>query len=87
MGAGITGLACAKTLELTKGIEVIMFNNGRTPGGRMACKDTNNGKVDYGAPCLSVSDPEFKKVVADWQSKGLVCPWNVRMANWSDSKM
>ena len=53
----------------------------------MACKDTNNGQVDYGAPCLSVSDPEFKKVVADWQSKGLVCPWNVRMANWSDSKM
>jgi renalase len=66
LGAGVTGLACARTLTETDGINVIMFNNGRTPGGRMACKDTSNGKIDYGAPCLSVSDPEFKKVVDNW---------------------
>lgn len=36
-----------------------MFNNGRTPGGRMSSRATNNGKVDYGAPCLEASDPLF----------------------------
>lgn len=57
LGAGLTGLACANTLMEKEGINVVMFNNGRTPGGRMASRDTTNGKVDYGAPCLNVTDP------------------------------
>jgi renalase len=68
-------------------VNVIMFNNGRTPGGRMASRDTGNGKVDYGAPCLNVTDPEFRQVVATWQANGLVRPWNATVANWQDSKM
>ena len=64
-----------------------MFNNGRTPGGRMSSKQHQNGKIDYGAPCLSVTDPAFKVVVSAWQQKGLVKPWNATEANWSDSKL
>lgn len=78
VGAGLSGLTCADTLQ-SAGHDVVIFDKGRGPGGRMSARRWQTrfgeGMVDYGAPCLHVRSPEFRAVVAAWNAQGLVAPW------------
>ena len=74
VGAGLAGVACARTLRAA-GAPVVLVDRGRRLGGRMASRRIDGRVVDLGASYLTVSDPEFAAVVDDWQQRGLARPW------------
>lgn len=79
IGAGITGIACARLLHRA-GLHVRVFDKGRGIGGRMATRRGPQGmQFDHGAQDLPVSDPEFLATlrglgdaVAPWGDRGWV---------------
>lgn len=78
IGAGIAGLACADRLG-ARGVETILFDKGRGPGGRMSTRrlETSAGAVhlDHGAQYFTVRDPLFLDQVRAWRREGLATPW------------
>ncbi|MFD0666365.1 NAD(P)/FAD-dependent oxidoreductase [Ramlibacter sp. MAHUQ-53] len=73
IGAGVAGLACARTLAQA-GHEVIVFEKSRGFGGRMACRQTPFGGFDHGAQYFTVRDERFERVLQ--LTPGLVRPWS-----------
>jgi renalase len=74
VGAGLAGVACARTLH-TAGAPVVLIDRGRRIGGRMTSRRFDDRPVDLGASYLTVADPVFGAVVEDWQRRGLARPW------------
>ena len=74
VGAGISGVACARELR-AGGLAVRVLDRGYHAGGRMASKQLSGRAVDLGAAYLTASDPDFLAVVEDWRERGLVRPW------------
>lgn len=74
VGAGLAGVACARTLHAA-GAPAVLVDRGRRIGGRMASRRIDGRVVDLGASYLTVSDSEFAVVVDDWQQRGLARPW------------
>ena len=73
IGAGIAGVACARTL-VQAGHQVTVFEKGRGAGGRMSTRTTEFGGFDHGAQYFTVRDARFEKALAiDPQ---LVRPWS-----------
>ncbi|SEF31679.1 FAD-dependent oxidoreductase [Variovorax sp. NFACC27] len=58
VGAGIAGVACARTLAQA-GHKVTLFERNDAAGGRMASVDTAFGRFDSGAQYFTVRDPRF----------------------------
>ena len=58
VGAGIAGVACARTL-VQAGHKVTVFEREAAPGGRMASIDTAFGRFDSGAQYFTVRDARF----------------------------
>nr|MBP8061530.1 FAD-dependent oxidoreductase [Polaromonas sp.] len=73
VGAGIAGIACARTL-MQAGHQVTVFEKSRGAGGRMATRRTEFGSFDHGTQYFTVRDPRFVKVLESVQ--GLVRPWS-----------
>jgi renalase len=91
VGAGISGVACARELS-TAGIPVQLRERSHVPGGRMASRTLAGRKVDLGASYLTCRTPEFGAVVESWSERGLIRPWTdrfvVRTADgWGESKV
>ncbi|XP_073108295.1 uncharacterized protein [Elaeis guineensis] len=77
IGAGISGLVCASTLE-ERGIRSTVFDTGvHGLGGRMATRmiDPQPLVFDHAAQFFTASDPRFQKLVDIWLEKGLVREW------------
>lgn len=74
VGAGLAGVACARTLQ-EAGEPVALIDRGRRIGGRMASRRLGDRAVDLGASYLTVSEPAFGAIVEDWQRRGLARPW------------
>ena len=74
VGAGISGVACARTLAAA-GADVTVLDRGRRVGGRMASRTLQGRPVDIGASYFTVTDPAFEAVVAGWRERGLARPW------------
>lgn len=74
VGAGISGIACARSLRAA-GVAVSVLDRGRRVGGRMAVRTLEGRPVDIGASYLTASDPGFQAVVDDWSARGLAHPW------------
>ncbi len=79
VGAGMAGLACAEALSVN-GHEVMLFDKGRGPGGRMSTRriPTPLGEVgfDHGAQYFTVRDGAFRRRVDAWLADGVVAPWS-----------
>ena len=73
VGAGIAGLACARTLERA-GRRVTLLERNQQPGGRMASLDTPFGSFDHGMQYFTVRDPRLLQAM-------LVAPQTAR--RWS----
>ncbi|MBI2771474.1 MAG: FAD-dependent oxidoreductase [Burkholderiales bacterium] len=73
IGAGIAGLACARTLAQA-GHRVTVFEKSDSVGGRTASRDTPFGTFDHGAQYFTVRDPRFAKVLA--LSPAVCRPWS-----------
>ncbi|WP_341925827.1 FAD-dependent oxidoreductase [Nocardioides psychrotolerans] len=74
VGAGISGVACARVLA-EAGLPVTVVDRGRRIGGRMASRRLAERPVDTGAQYFTVTDDRFARVVADLESAGVVRPW------------
>ncbi|GAB4197507.1 MAG: NAD(P)-binding protein [Sandaracinaceae bacterium] len=78
VGAGVAGLACARTLR-DHGVEVVVFDKGRAPGGRLAGHRAPDLEADLGASYFTVRDARFRRFVASWREDGVVAPWYGRV--------
>ncbi len=74
VGAGIAGAACARALRAA-GVDVLVRERGRAPGGRLAAPALHGRRVDVGAAYFTVGAAEFAAVVSGWQQRGLVREW------------
>ncbi len=72
-GAGIAGIACARTL-MQAGLDVRVFEKSTGAGGRMATRSSEFGGFDHGAQYFTVRDARFEKALAT--ASGLVRPWS-----------
>lgn len=79
VGAGISGVACARALRAA-GVDVIVHERSRTVGGRMASPLLHDRRVDTGAAYFTVDSAEFATVAADWQRRGLATVWTDTLA-------
>ena len=59
VGAGIAGLACADHLS-PHVKDIVLFDKGRRPGGRLTSVEINEFSWDIGAPCLVAHTPQFR---------------------------
>lgn len=78
VGAGISGLACARTLK-TRGARVVVFEAGRRPGGRAATEITPAGSFDHGAQYFTAHDDDFETWVSAWCDEGFVQRWKAQI--------
>lgn len=77
IGAGVAGLACARTLH-DHGLPVVVFDKARGPGGRISTRRAEGGGFDHGALYFTARDPRFRRVVESWILDGVVAPWEGR---------
>lgn len=73
VGAGIAGIACARTLAQA-GQTVTVFEKSRGFGGRMATRRSPFGSFDHGAQYFTVRDARFERALAT--VPGLCRPWS-----------
>lgn len=83
IGAGMAGLSCAQHLRAA-GHEVTLFDKGRGPGGRMASRRHDGGRIDHGAQYFTAHDPRFRAQVEAWISAGAVSPWATPLHQWTE---
>jgi renalase len=94
VGAGISGIACARVLT-ESGVPVRVLERARHVGGRLASPDLPRGgtgafpgprPVDLGAAYFTVSGSDepaadgFAALAEDWNRRGLAVPWTDTLA-------
>lgn len=85
VGAGISGLACATTLQ-NAGLEVTVFEKSRGVSGRMATRVNDSWQCDHGAQYFTVSDAQFAAEVRRWQQAGVAMLWQPRLQVFDGEK-
>ncbi len=81
IGAGLSGLTCARVLDRA-GVRVSVFEENPTPGGRMVSGDLGGGRrADLGTRSFFVRDERFASQVEDWKRRGLVASWAPSLAS------
>jgi hypothetical protein len=83
IGAGMAGIACARTL-LQAGHRVTVLDKGARPGGRMATRATAFGSFDHGAQYFTVRDPRFS--LALQTTPGICRPWSANAVRVLDAR-
>lgn len=78
LGAGVAGLTCARMLR-DHGVDVVVFDKGRAPGGRLASPRSPDLSADLGAQYFTVRDPRFARHVQAWEHEGVVAKWTGRV--------
>ena len=78
IGAGLAGLACARTL-VDHNLDVALFDKGRSPGGRLATRRALPHTFDLGATYFTARDPRFRRHVHSWLADGVCAPWQGRI--------
>lgn len=80
IGAGMSGLTCARGLQ-DAGHEVVVLDKGRSVGGRMATRRDGDATFDHGAQFFTVRSEVFQRAVDVWISQGIVHEWCRGFAN------
>jgi len=85
VGAGVSGLICARTLH-DMGLDVEVFEKSRGLGGRAATRRTESGlSLDHGAPFLETKSRLWDRFAHSWEQDQVVCPWQPRFGIWTQS--
>jgi renalase len=74
VGAGLAGLMAARDLH-DAGHQVVVFDKGRSPGGRLATRRIGDAVLDHGAQFFTVRTERFQREVDQWLEAGLVEEW------------
>jgi hypothetical protein len=69
VGAGIAGLACARTLA-DAGVKVTLVDKAAFVGGRLASRTVGLARVDHGAPFLEASSPPLRRLLDQLVEEG-----------------
>ena len=64
IGAGMSGLACARRL-VDAGLSPVVFDKGQGIGGRMATRRVDGLQFDHGAQYVTAQDSGFAAVLRD----------------------
>ncbi|MFO1408004.1 MAG: NAD(P)-binding protein [Steroidobacteraceae bacterium] len=87
VGAGISGLACARELSLADA-RVTVFDTARTLGGRLGTYRRGDFAFDHGAQYVTTRSRSFTKYVEVAGRAGAVQPWRPRILEddreWSE---
>jgi len=86
IGAGISGLAAARTLQ-DHAHDVIVFEKARGPGGRASTRRYGATGFDHGAQYFTARDPAFQRAVSAWQEAGVIKTWFPRMARIENDRL
>ena len=73
IGAGISGLACARTLH-DHGIAVTVLDKSRGVGGRMSTRREGRWQFDHGATSIRLDDPRLARFADSWVHDGVLYP-------------
>jgi renalase len=73
VGAGISGLACAERLA-AQGIPSTIFEKSRGVGGRIATRQSEGVKFEYGAPVIHAREPRDWPWLTDNVNRGVLQP-------------
>ena len=82
VGAGMAGVACARTLAQA-GWVVTLLDKSRGYGGRMATRKTEFGGFDHGAQYFTVRDDRFAQALAT--TPDVVRPWSANTVRVLDA--
>lgn len=74
VGAGIAGLLAAGRLQ-EAGVQAVVLDKGKKPGGRMASRHVGDCVFDTGAQFFTVRDTRFQGLLDGWMSQGLAAQW------------
>lgn len=74
VGAGLAGLAAARTL-VTRGRRCVVLDKGRGVGGRLATRRIGEAAFDHGAQFFTVRDPAFRALNEAWLAAGVTTRW------------
>ncbi len=78
VGAGVAGAVAARSLA-DHGLEVIVVDKGRGPGGRTSTRRQGELTFDHGAQYFTARDPRLQRAVESWVEAGVVAPWTGRV--------
>ncbi len=82
IGAGMAGIACARTL-VQAGHRVMVFDKNQAVGGRMATRGSPFGSFDHGTQYFTVRDARFAQALAT--TPGACRPWSANTVRVLDS--
>lgn len=82
IGAGIAGIACARTLAQA-GMHVTVFEKSRGCGGRMSTRRSPFGDFDHGAQYFTMRDPRFEAALAT--TAGTIKRWSANTVRVMDA--
>lgn len=82
IGAGMAGIACARTL-VKAGHQVTVFEKAEQVGGRTATCDTPHGNFDAGTQYFTVRDDRFAQALAT--VPGVCRPWSANSVRVLDA--
>lgn len=74
VGAGLTGLVCARQLQ-SQGLKVIVLDKSRGVGGRVATRRLHDTCADLGLPYLSVQGKQTQQLLDRLYEENIVRPW------------
>jgi len=74
VGAGLAGLTAARKLS-DAGHHVVVFDKGRSPGGRLATRRIGSSRFDHGAQFFTIRSDEFAALVQPHLDAGLAFEW------------
>ncbi|MGI0479860.1 NAD(P)/FAD-dependent oxidoreductase [Geminocystis sp. CENA526] len=84
IGAGLSGLTCAKQLQ-NQGFSVDIFDKGRGVGGRMSSRRTSWGYIDHGTQYFTAKSSLFQAFLRDYDS--LISVWEGKFARWRGGEL
>ena len=71
---------------LAAGMDVVLFDKARGPGGRLATRRLDGGQADLGAQYFTVRDPAFAERIRTWQRHGVVARWRPALVELRDGR-
>jgi renalase len=78
VGAGLSGLVCARELA-RRGRSVVVLDKGRGAGGRLSTRGRGGPAFDHGAQYFTARDPRFAEQTRAWVAAGVAAPWEPRL--------